>query len=137
MSWTSTDDVIGSWIGDDAPTNTAQVQVWIDRAERMLRQRFTTLQTRIDEGEPDLLETVKDTVSAMVQRVFRNPEGIRQTSVTTGPFSEQRTYGGNQPGALYIADEEAGALTGRVVSGAYEIDPLIGYTYPGSGPVIL
>lgn len=137
MSWTSTDDVIGSWIGDDAPTDTAQVQVWIDRAERMLRKRFTNLQDRIGDGEPDLLDTVKDTVSAMVQRVFRNPEGIRQTSVTTGPFSEQRTYGGNQPGALYISDEEAGALTGRVTSGAFEVDPLVGYVYPGAGPVIL
>lgn len=137
MSWTDPTDVTDSWIGDDAPTNSEQVQIWVDRAERMLRKRLPNLQARVDAGEPDLLDTVKDIVSAMVQRVFRNPEGIRQTSVTTGPFSEQRTYGGNQPGALFVSDEEVGALTGKVKSGAFEVDPLIGYVFPGSGPVML
>ena len=55
MSWTTPDDVIASWIGDDVPTDADLIQRWIDRAERLLRREFPDLQDRIDSGdEPDL-----------------------------------------------------------------------------------
>lgn len=84
MSWTTPDDVLGSWIGDDAPDDASLVQRWINRAERLIRREFPEIQDRLDSGgEPDLAETVVDVVSAMVTRVFRNPSGHRSVSGST------------------------------------------------------
>ena len=115
MSWTTPDDVIASWIGDDVPTDTDLIQRWVDRAERLLRREFPDLQDRIDSGdEPDLEATVVDVVAAMVTRVFRNPSGHRSVSgqETTGQFSGSNTitFGGENPGALGLLDEERDAL---------------------------
>ena len=115
MSWTTPDDVIASWIGDDVPTDADLIQRWIDRAERLLRREFPDLQDRIDSGdEPDLEATVVDVVAAMVTRVFRNPAGHRSVSgqETTGQFSGSNTitFGGENPGALALLDEERDAL---------------------------
>ena len=115
MSWTTPDDVIASWIGDDVPTDADLIQRWIDRAERLLRREFPDLQDRIGSGdEPDLEATVVDVVAAMVTRVFRNPAGHRSVSgqETTGQFSGSNTitFGGENPGALALLDEERDAL---------------------------
>lgn len=134
MSWTVPADVTGAWIGDDAPTDTTKVQVWIDKAEREIKYRVTDIQTRIDaEGaevpaRTDLLETAKDVVVAMVTRVFRNPDGVRQANTTTGPFTESVTFGGDTPGALGITDDELAKLQ-AVQEGAFSID-LIPTTSP-------
>lgn len=128
MVWTSSDDVIGSWIGDDAPTDDDLVDVWIGRAERLLKRKVPTLTTRLEliPPEADLLETIQDVVSNMVQRVFRNPEGLRQKSLGTGPYTESGTFGGDQPGYLWVTDEELASLTGAVSSsgGAFMVDTM-------------
>ena len=115
MAWATPDDVIASWIGDDVPTDTDLIQRWVDRAERLLRREFPDLQDRVDSGdEPDLEATVVDVVAAMVTRVFRNPAGHRSVSgqETTGQFSGSNTitFGGENPGALGLLDEERDAL---------------------------
>jgi hypothetical protein len=136
VSWTLPADVTGAWIGEDVPTDTAQVQLWIDKAERMVRRHVADIQTRIDaEAEEDppsteLLDSTVDVVVAMVTRVFRNPSGIRQENETTGPFTTSRTYGGDTPGALYLTEDEIAALKGAEDStGAFSID-LIPSTSP-------
>lgn len=137
-SWTDPVDVSDAWIGEGAPTDIASVQNWIDRAERLIRRTVPDLQERIDaeaeETPPrtDLLDTARDITVAMVIRVFRNPEGIRQTNETTtaGPFSGTRsqTYGGEVPGGLWLTDKELDALQGTS-AGAFSID-LIPSTSP-------
>lgn len=133
MAWTTATEVTAAWIGPDAPSDTALVGVWVDKAERLLRAKVPNLQTRLDAGttaEPDLLGNVKDVVTAMVQRVFRNPEGVRQRQEGAGPFQGSVTYGGDQPGALWVTDVELALLVGagsrRV---AFSID-----TIPATSP---
>lgn len=130
-SWTTPSDVTDAWIGEGAPTDDGSVQNWIDRAERLIRRQVSDLQSRIDaeaEEDPprtDLLDTARDVTVAMVIRVFRNPEGIRQTNstTTTGPFSDTRmqTYGGEVPGGLGLTSDELAALQG-LRTGAFSID---------------
>lgn len=133
MSWTTAAEVIAAWIGDDAPTDTAKVDTWIGKAERLLRSKVPGLQARLDVDpvvEPDLLGNVKDVVTAMVQRVFRNPEGVRQRQEGTGPFTGSVTFGGDQPGALWVTDAEL-ALVSPAGSnrGAFTVE-----TIPVSSP---
>lgn len=128
MAWTTAQDVIDSWIGEDPPDNTALLDRWIGRAEREIRFRVPDLQARIDaEAElspasTELLQTAQDVTVAMVTRVFRNPEGIRQANTTTGPFTESRTYGGDVPGGLGITDDELSKLQGVRTTGAFSIN---------------
>ena len=118
MSWTAPTDVTGAWIGEGAPTDLVLVQTWIDKAEREIRYRIPDIQTRIDaeaNGTPpsiDLLSAAQDVVVAMVTRVFRNPDGVRQTNEGVGPFTTSRTYGGNMPGELAMTDAEMARLQG-------------------------
>lgn len=116
MAWATPDDVIDSWIGDDAPDDDLLIAKWIGRAERLIRREFPSLADRIASGaEPDLAETVNDVVVSMVTRVFRNPSGHRSVSgqETTGQFSGSNTitYGGDNPGALELLDSERAALS--------------------------
>ena len=113
--WATADDVIDSWIGDDAPSDPLLVEKWIARAERLIRREFPTISARIASGlEPDLADTVNDVVVAVVTRVFRNPSGHRSVSgqETTGQFSGSNTitYGGDNPGALELLDSERASL---------------------------
>jgi hypothetical protein len=121
-------DVLGAWIGDDAPTDTAKVDIWIGKAERLLRSKVPTLGARLDSGfetEPDLFGNVVDVVTSMVQRVFRNPEGIRQRQEGTGPFTGSVTYGGDQPGELWITDAELALVSpAGSTRGAFTVDTI-------------
>lgn len=131
MSWTTPDDVIDAWIGDDVPDDVVKLQIWLDKAEREIRRRVPDIQERIDaeaaEVPPrtDLLESAKDVVVAMVTRIFRNPTGTRQknSTVTTGPFSEtiSETVGGNSPGVLEPTADELAKLQGLRATGAFTV----------------
>lgn len=112
--WTTAAEVTAAWIGDDAPADLAKVTVWVGKAERLLRAKIPGLQTRISATpvtEPDLLSNVKDVVTAMVQRVFRNPQGLRQVQEGSGPFTGSMTFGGDQPGALWATDAELALIS--------------------------
>ena len=128
MAWTSSAEVVAAWIGGDAPTDSALVGVWVEKAERLLRAKVPTLAARVDADpltEPDLLGNVKDVVSAMVQRVFRNPEGIRTRQESTGPFGGSVTYGGDQPGSLWVSDAELAMISPSGSNrGAFTIDTI-------------
>lgn len=118
MAWTTATDVTGAWIGDGAPTDTGQVSLWIEKAERLIRREVPDLQARLDdeaEQSPpstELLDTARDVVVSAVTRVFRNPEGRRSTQTATGPYSESVTFGGDHPGGLYLTGEELSMLRG-------------------------
>ena len=134
MAWTTAKDVKDSWIGEGAPTDDAKILSWVGKAEREIKFRVPSIQGRIDAeaaeipARTDLLDTAKDVVVAMVTRVFRNPEGIRQTNLTTGPYTTSKTYGGDVPGGLGLTDDELAKLQGAR-GGAFTID-LIPATSP-------
>jgi len=127
-SWTDPTDVTGAWIGEGAPTDDVLLDLWIGKAEREIRFRVPDLQARIDAEAglippvTDLQKVAVDVTVAMVTRVFRNPEGIRQTNTTTGPFTESSTYGGDLPGGLVLTDDELAKLQGVQSHGAFTID---------------
>lgn len=118
MAWTTAGDVLDAWIGDGAPTDLPKVETWIGMAERLIRREVPDLQGRLDaEAElvppvTDLLDTVRDIVISMVTRVFKNPDGKRSIQSASGPLSESITFGGDNPGGLFLSDDERKALLG-------------------------
>ena len=111
MAWTLAQDVIDAWIGDDEPTDTVLIGTWIGKAEREIRFQVPDIQSRITAAEVDLLENVTDVTVAMVIRKFNNPQGIRTANTATGPFSESRTFGGDDPGELVMLANELAKLS--------------------------
>ena len=141
MAWATAVDVIDSWLGDDAPTDEAKVDTWVARAERLIRATFPNIQERIDSGtEPDLQDNVVDVVVAMVTRVFRNPNGYRSMTgqMTAGPFAgnDTVTFGGENPGALALTEDEKALLGGKASDrgDAFSVDLLAGYQGSYRGP---
>ena len=89
--------------------------------------------------EPDLLDNAIDVAVAMVTRVYRNPSGHRSISgqETTGQFSGSNTitFGGNNPGALELLDDERDLLSGSSGDGgAFEVDMMLGSPGPSMVP---
>ena len=140
MAWATPDDVINAWVGPEAaPDDTDQVALWIARAERRIRAAVPDIQSRIDVDEPDLLENAIDVAVAMVTRVYRNPSGHRSVTgqETTGQFSGSNTitFGGNNPGALELLDDERDLLSGSSGdAGAFEVDMMLGSPGPSMVP---
>lgn len=136
MAWVTAQDVIDSWIGSDGPTDVASIEVWVGRAERLVRSVVPDLQARLDVEAAlvppvtDLLDSVRDVVVSMVERKFRNPEGVRTRQESTGPFSGSVTLGGDQPGELWLTDEEKRRLgAGGSGSGkAFNVDMIPDYS---------
>ena len=132
MAWVTAQDVVDSWIGSDGPTDAASIDTWVGRAERLVRSVVPDIQARLDAGlEPDLLDSVRDVVVSMVERKFRNPEGVRTRQESTGPFSGSVTLGGDQPGELWLTDEEKRRLgAGSARSGkAFSVDMIPAHSY--------
>lgn len=110
--WLTSTELLSDWIGADQPGDSEEtIQRWIGRAERLLRREFPDLPARLESGsESDLADTIKDVLSAMVTRVLRNPQGIRQQQQSAGAYSSSITFGGDIPGALFLTDSEKDAL---------------------------
>lgn len=108
-TFATAENVLNAWIGADAPLDTAKVDYWIGRAERLLLREIPDLQERIN-SEQVSGEDVVDVVVDMVTRVFRNPANTRSTqkSRTTGQIteSETTTAAGDTPGGLFLDPAE-------------------------------
>lgn len=138
MSWVEPNDVIDSWVGGNMPTDASKLQVWIDRAERLVRRRIPDLQTRIDleaELDPpvtDLIDTARDVVIEMVTEVFKNPDGKRSIQSASGPLSESTTFGGDNPGKLFLSRQQEDLLSGSNPGEAFSVDMIAGHVLPAN-----
>ena len=112
--WVTPADVRKRWVIGDLEASDEQVATKIEDAEDVVLSEFPDVQARVDSGALRV-DTLVRVVSGMVVRFFRNPEGLRTTGETTGPFSVQSTvtYGGDEPGELYLTDADRSALAGR------------------------
>lgn len=123
MAYTVPEDVIGRWLFDDAPPDAEVLEVHIDDAEDTIISAVPDLDERITDGRLRE-ETLVKIVSRMVIRHLRNPEGIRQESETTGPYNATRTYGGDEPGAIYLSKRDRRELLGVRKGKAFMIDTM-------------
>jgi len=122
MTWATPKDVRDRWLGPgDLPATDGQITTLIDDAEDTIRRAFPDIQQRIDDGDLPLERVVK-VVCRMVIRHIRNPEGIRSTQQGAGPFQVSRTYGGDEPGALHLSDQDMAELAPGRRGRAFSID---------------
>lgn len=112
MAWATVNDVRARWLDGDLPYTDGQVQSLVDDAEDIISAEFPNLDQRIASNEVSLVRVVR-VVSRMVARVLKNPDGVRQRQETRGSFTGSVTYGGDNPGELYLSDDDRRDLGGR------------------------
>lgn len=123
MPWSTPGDVRDAWIGEGLPDDDGLIGTWLGKAEREMRFRVPDLAERVEaDSSGELRATAVDVAVSMVMRVLRNPEGIRQRNITTGPYTGSETYGGDVPGGLALTDDELAKLRGVRSRGAFTVD---------------
>ena len=123
MAWATVQDVRDRWLDGDLPYTDGQLQTLIDDAEDVIAAEFRNLDQSIATGDVTVNRVVR-VVSRMVNRVLRNPEGLRQRQETRGSFTGQVTYGGDNPGELFLSEDDRRDLGGRAGRGrAFSFHP--------------
>lgn len=111
--WATPDHLRAAWLLDDEDLPADEdLTALLGRAQRRLSALDPHLPGRVA-ASPALAAVATDVVVDMVLRVLRNPEGLRTASETTGPITNSLTYGGDDPGALYVTAEEKRMLSIR------------------------
>ncbi|MFD8618265.1 hypothetical protein [Streptomyces sp. NPDC059513] len=111
MTYATYSDVVNRWTdSEELPATQAQVETLLSDAEAILLRELPNLAADIDDSKiPESLAVLVEV--AMVTRKLRNPAGVRSIQEGAGPFQQTITHGGDDPGSLYLTDEERRLLT--------------------------
>ncbi|MGC0365008.1 hypothetical protein ABH922_002992 [Rhodococcus sp. 27YEA15] len=105
MAWTIPKDVQDRWIGTPPEVSDEVLAVKIADAEDDILRADPQIDDRITSGVLPLIR-VKKVVARMIIRHLQNPEGVRSVQQGAGPFQTSTTYGGDEPGALTLTDDD-------------------------------
>lgn len=142
LSWTQASDVRDRWVGDDLTVPDTQIETLLEDAEDTVLREFPDMQDRVDralgtnttDGPAVPMRRLQKVLARMVIRHLRNPEGTRAQMDVAGPFTVNKTFGGDEPGALYLTDEDRAELGGHRRGGAFTIDTIPTATTPPDSP---
>lgn len=128
MAYAEYNDVLSRWTdSEDLPATQAQVEILLGDAEDIIEREFPTVHDRVTNGDLPERRVVMVEVD-MVTRRLRNPGGVRSAQKGAGPYQETITYGGDEPGSLYLTDEERRLLSGTSSKNkAFSIDTTPSY----------
>ena len=109
---TSAADVRARWLSGPLSVDDEQIEILLGDVEDFLAGEFPDLDERLADGR--LTDSrLRRVVVRIASRVLRNPDGYRQVSSGTGPFTGSATYAGPAPGEIYVTDEDRKDLVGR------------------------
>lgn len=120
LEWTEPRDVTTRWVGGELSASTEQITTLLEDAEDLIGSTFPDLKVGDDVGSIPL-RRVKRVAARVVIRHLQNPSGVRSETEGAGPFQRTTTYTGDEPGALFLTDQDLRDL-GREVGGAFSID---------------
>lgn len=120
-NWTSYQQVLDTWVGEDKPEDNELITALIDKAETIILAAYPRIQERINNGSLNI-KIVNIVVVDMVERVLRNPEGKTSYSYTTGPFAESANFSGNQNKGMILTNQELTLLAPNTRNKASSVD---------------
>lgn len=110
--WAEAQDVRLRWLSGPLSVEDEQIEILLADVEDFLTGEFADLDDRLADGRLTTAR-LRRVVVRIAIRVLRNPSGYRQVTSGTGPFTGSATYGGDQPGEIYVTDEDRKDLVGR------------------------
>ena len=110
--WATAQDVRDRWLAGPLSVDDEQIDVLLADVEDFLVGEFTDLDDRLADGSLTTAR-LRRVVVRIAIRVLRNPSGYRQVTSGTGPLPGSATYGGDQPGEIFVTDEDRKDLVGR------------------------
>lgn len=124
MRWTTVEHVRRRWVGAPPPPADEILARWVSDAEVLVAAASPDIDERIAVDDT-LLDRVRLVVSRMVIRSLKNPNSLRSTTQQAGPFSITSTVGGDDPGGLWLSDDDRQLLARASRRGprAFTIDP--------------
>lgn len=123
MTYATYSDVLNRWTDTvELPATQSQVETLLRDAEMLILRELPGLSADVLEGLiPEELVVMVE--AAMVSRKLRNPAGVRSIQEGAGPFQQTITHGGDEPGSLYLTDEERRLLSTKARDNkAFSID---------------
>ncbi|MEU3599889.1 hypothetical protein ABZ714_14355 [Streptomyces sp. NPDC006798] len=123
MTYADYTDVVNRWTdSSDLPATQPQVETLLSDAEAILLREFPNLVADVTAGTiPESLVVMVEV--NMVTRRLRNPAGVRSIQEGAGPYQQTITHGGDDPGSLYLTDEERRLLSSNTYKNkAFSID---------------
>lgn len=123
MTYAAYSDVVNRWTDTvELPATQAQVETLLADAESILMREFRSLAEDVAaDSIPESLVVMVEV--AMVTRKLRNPAGLRSIQEGAGSYQQTLTHGGDDPGSLYLTDEERRLLsTNAYKNKAFSID---------------
>jgi len=129
MAYATYNDVLTRWISEgDLPATETQIATLLEDAEDTILREFPDLEERLNSGELPTARVAK-VEARMVIRHLRNPAGIRSAQMGAGPYQQTTTYGGEEPGSLYLTEDDKRELRGASSNKgkAFSVDTTPGY----------
>lgn len=133
MTYATYQDVVDRWISpEDIPATQSTVETLLEDAEDTILREFPDIPTRIADGDLPVSRVAK-IEARMVIRHLRNPGGLRSTQQGAGPYQQTVTFGGEEPGSLYLTEDDRRELRdpSTLKGKAFTVDNTPSY-YPSS-----
>lgn len=122
MAYAAPQDVRERWIAPQSigAFSDATIKRLIAEAEDTINAAFPDMGARLSSGQVPPMR-VNKIVVRMVIRALRNPSGMRTVQESVGPFSTNGTFGGDEPGEIYLSADDRAELQGRTATTAKTI----------------
>lgn len=93
-TFASPQNIRDRWLSTEELPSDEIIQHWITDAETLIFSEFPDLRDRLtNDPHGDLHRSVAYVEVQLVSQALKNPDGIRQLSQTSGPFTTATTYG--------------------------------------------
>ena len=123
MTYASVEDVVARYGRTLTVGESAQVVEWLEDLSSDIRVRIPDVEARILLSA-DYARLVKRVIAETIGSKLRNPEGLRQRTVSIDDYSETKTVDvTNSSGRLWISDEDWSLLLPATSGDAFTIMP--------------
>lgn len=123
MTYATVEDVVARYGRTLTEGESTQVGEWLEDLSSDVRVRIPDVALRMVEST-DYARLVKRVIAETIASKLRNPEGLRQRTVSIDDYSETKTVDvTNSSGRLWISDEDWSLLLPATAGDAFTITP--------------
>lgn len=123
MTYATVEDVVARYGRTLTAGETTQVTEWLEDLSSDIRNRVPDVDG-MRALSPDYARLVKRVIAETIASKLRNPEGLRQRTVSIDDYSETKTVDvANSSGRLWISDEDWSLLLPASAGEAFTINP--------------